>query len=230
MARKKAALPEPELLLAKVATGKRDLRNKQVIFSQGEPATALYCVQKGAVKLTAVSNQGKEAVTAILEAGSFFGEICLAEGPQVCLMTASALGAARILSIDRQTASRLMAQNPQFSRLFMLHLVARIRRIQEDLVDQLFNPAEKRLARALLLLAHSGKKGGEKQTALKVSHETLARMIGADRSRVSLFMNKFKKLGYIEYSRGLRVRSSLMQVILRNPPRGRAAPHKEKIS
>lgn len=218
MARKKQA-PEPEALLEKAVTSKSvlDLRNKQIIYSQGEPATALYYAQKGAIKLTAVSNQGKEAVTGILEAGSFFGEICLAEGPQVCLVTASALGAARVLRIDRQTAMRLIAQNPEFSQWLIDHLVARIRRMQEDFVDQLFNSAEKRLARALLLLAHSDKRGkGEKQAVLKVSQETLARMIGADRSRVSSFMNKFKKLGYIEDRGGLRVRSSLMQVILRD--------------
>lgn len=219
MARKKQAPPEPAALLEKIVAGKSalDLRNKQIVYSQGEPATALYYVQKGAVKLTAVSNQGKEAVTAILEAGSFFGEISLAEGPQVCLVTASAFGSARVLCIERETAMSLIAEDPLFSRWLIFHLVARIRRMQEDFVDQLFNSAEKRLARALLLLAHSGKRErGEKQAALKISQETLARMIGADRSRVSSFMNKFKKLGYIEYSGGLRVRSSLMQVILRD--------------
>lgn len=225
MARENTASIEPEALLAKITRGKSaiDLHSKEVIFSQGDPASALFYIQKGAIKLTVISRQGREAVIGILERGSFFGESCLIGGQPLCMMTASAMGSARVLRIEKQSVLRLIEQNPKFSEFFIFHLVLRTRRIQEDLVDQLFNPAEKRLARVLLLLAHFGKDGEgneERQVVPKVSQETLARMIGADRSRVSSFMNKFKKAGFIDYSHGLRVRSSLRSVILQDQPPG----------
>ncbi|HEV2500492.1 MAG TPA: Crp/Fnr family transcriptional regulator [Terriglobia bacterium] len=225
MARKNTASIEPEALLANITRGKSalDLRNKQAIFSQGDLASALFYIQKGAVKLTVISRQGREAVIGILERGSFFGESCLMGGQPMYMMTASAMGSARVLRIEKQSVLQLIEQDPKFSEFFIFHLVLRMRRIQEDLIDQLFNPAEKRLARVLLLLAHFGKDGEgneERQVIPKVSQETLARMIGADRSRVSSFMNKFKKSGFIDYSRGLRVRSSLRSVILQDQPPG----------
>ncbi|MGH9345587.1 MAG: Crp/Fnr family transcriptional regulator [Terriglobia bacterium] len=222
MARKNTASLDPEVLLAQLITGKStlELRNKQVIFSQGEPAKAMFYIDEGAVKLAVVSNHGKEAVIGILERGLFCGEICLAGGQQNHMMTASAVGSTCVVRVENQAVLHLIGQDPRFSEFLILHLVARMRRIQEDLVDQLFNPAEKRLARVLLLLAHPGKGNEERQVIPKVSQETLARMIGADRSRVSSFMNKFKKMGFIDYRGGLRVRSSLMNVILQGQPPG----------
>ena len=165
------------------------------------------------VKLTVVSQQGKEAVVAILEPASFFGEACLA-GETVRMATASSLEDTTILRIEKRAMIDVLHQEPAFSELFMRYVLSRNIRIQEDLVDHLFNSSEKRLARVLLLLAHFGKEGKPETVIAKISQETLAEMIGTTRSRVSFFMNKFRKMGFIAYNGELRVHSSLMNVVL----------------
>ena len=188
-------------------------RKQQILFTQGDAANAVFYIVNGWVKLTVVSRQGKEAVIAMLEGGDFFGEACLA-GQRVCSTTATSLDASTIVRIDRATMSRVLQHEPAFSELFMSHLVNRNVRIQEDLIDQLFNPAEKRLARTLLLLAHFGREDSPEAVIPKISQETLAEMIGTTRSRVSFFLGRFKKLGFIEYTDGLRVHRSLLNVVL----------------
>lgn len=215
MARTRAPQFDPQTFLAKVDRGKVNLKfsKKQTIFSQGDPSDAVFYIQAGAVKLTVVSTQGKEAVVAILGAGSFLGEGCLA-GQLVCMATATCMEPSSIMRIDRQTTVDILHDEPAFADLFLSHLLSRNIRIQEDLVDQLFNSSEKRLARLLLLLAHFGKEGKPETVIPKISQETLAEMIGTTRSRVSFFMNKFRKLGFIEYDGGLHVHSSLLNVVL----------------
>jgi len=205
----------PKTFLTQVGSGKTILqvRKKQIVFSQGDAADAVFYLQEGRVKLTVVSPQGKEAVVAILEGGDFLGEPCLA-GELVRMATATALDTSTLVRIDKTAMIRVLHNEPTFSELFMSHLLARNVRIQEDLVDQLFNSAEKRLARILLLLAHFGKEGKPEPVIAKVSQETLAEMIGTTRSRVSFFMNKFRKLGFLEYNGGLHVHSSLLSIVL----------------
>ncbi len=189
------------------------VRKKQILFSQGDAAEAVFYIQAGTVKLTVVSQQGKEAVVAILEPGAFFGESCLA-GQTVRTATATALEDSKIVGIDKDAMIRALHEEPTFAELFMSYLLANNIRIQEDLVDQLFNSAEKRLARILLLLAHFGKEGKPEPVIAKVSQETLAEMIGTTRSRVSFFMNRFRKLGFLDYNGGFHVHSSLLNVVL----------------
>jgi len=198
-----------------VGDGKTSLTppKKQILYSQGDAADAVFYIQGGKVKLTVVSEQGKEAVVAILEQDSFFGEACLA-GQIVRTATATALEDSRIVRIDKDAMMRVLHEEPTFAELFMSYLLAHSIRIQEDLVDQLFNSSEKRLARVLLLLAHFGKKGKPEPVIAKVSQETLAEMIGTTRSRVSYFMNKFRRLGFINYNGGLHVHSSLLNIVL----------------
>lgn len=186
---------------------------KQILYAQGDAADAVFYIQSGKVKLTVVSQQGKEAIVAILEQGSFLGESCLA-GETVRTATATALEDSSIVRIDKDAMIRVLHEEPTFAELFMSYLLAHSIRIQEDLVDQLFNSSEKRLARALLLLAHFGKEGKPEPVIAKVSQETLAEMIGTTRSRVSYFMNKFRKLGFIRYNGGLHVHSSLLNIVL----------------
>ena len=207
----------PRTYLEQVGEGRVTLqcRNHQILFAQGDAASAVFYILKGLVKLTVISPQGKEAVVGILESGDFFGEACLA-GKLESMATATSLGSSTIVRIDRATMTRVLQKEPAFSELFMSHLVTRNLRTQEDLVDQLFNPAEKRLARMLLLLAHFGKEGSPESVIPKISQETLAEMIGTTRSRVSFFLNRFKKLGFIEYinsNAGYQVHSSLMNVV-----------------
>jgi len=206
---------DPQTFLSKVDGGKTSLTSpkKQIFFSQGDVAEAVFYIQGGKVKLSVVSQQGKEAVVAILEQGSFFGESCLA-GQTVRTATATALEDSRIVRIDKGAMIRLLHEEPTFAELFMSYLLAHTIRIQEDLVDQLFNSSEKRLARILLLLAHFGKEGKPEPVIAKVSQEMLAEMIGTTRSRVSFFMNKFRKLGFIDYNGGLYVHSSLLNIVL----------------
>ena len=215
MAGKQAAPFNPKTFLAQAGDGRSTLQcqKHQTLFAQGDAANAVFYIQEGRVKLTVVSPQGKEAVVAILGSGDFFGETCLA-GQPVCLATATSLDASTIVRIDRGTMNRVLYNEPAFSELFMLHLMTRNIRTQEDLVDQLFNSAEKRLARTLLLLAHFGKEGKPELVIPKISQETLAEMVGTTRSRVSFFMNRFKKLGFIEYTDGLHVHRSLLSVVL----------------
>ena len=206
---------DPHLFLTKVGKGKTTLTSpkKNTIFSQGDAAEAVYYIQTGKVKLTVVSQQGKEAVVAILERGAFFGETCLA-GQTIRTATATAVEDSTIVRIDKDAMIRVLHEEPTFAELFMAYLLTHTIRIEEDLVDQLFNSSEKRLARVLLLLAHFGKEGKPETVITKISQETLAEMIGTTRSRVSFFMNKFRKLGFIEYNGELHVHSSLLNVVL----------------
>ena len=205
----------PQKFLRQVGSGKTSLTStkKQIVFSQGDAAEAVFYIQAGKIKLTVVSPQGKEAVVAMLEPGSFFGEGCLA-GQLVCMTTATAMEDSTLARIDKQAMIRTLQEDPTFSALFLTYLLARNIRIQEDLVDQLFNSSEKRLARILLLMAHFGKEGKPEAVIPKISQETLAEMIGTTRSRVSFFMNRFRKLGFLHDNGGLHVHSSLLNIIL----------------
>ena len=206
---------DPQTFLKQVGSGKttQTFLKKQILFSQGDAADAVFYVQAGKVKLTVVSQQGKEAIIAVLEKGGFFGEGCLA-GQLVCMATATTAEGATIVRIDKTAMIRVLHDEPAFSELFLTYLLARSIRIQEDLVDHLFNPSEKRLARVLLLMAHFGKEGKPESVVPKISQETLAEMIGTTRSRVSFFMNKFRKLGFVYYNGGLHVHSSLLNIVL----------------
>ncbi len=188
-------------------------RKGQTVFSQGDPARAVFYIQKGAAKLTVLSDRGKEAVIAILGAGNFFGEGCLA-GQRVRMATATAVGPSSMLKIEQKEMTRVLHAQHAFSDLFMRYVLSRNIRIEEDLVDQLFNSSEKRLARALLLIARYGREGDPKTLVPKISQQTLAEMIGTTRPRVSFFMNKFRRLGFIEYNGGLEVHKSLLSVVL----------------
>jgi CRP-like cAMP-binding protein len=210
----------PKSFLAKVGEGRSigKYRKDQIVFSQGDPADAVFYIQKGKVKLAVVSEHGKEAVVAILGANEFFGEGCLAGQVQriasVATMTDSV-----IVRLEKASIVRVIHQEPAFSEMFIAHLVGRAIRVEADLVDQLFNSSEKRLARLLLLLANFGKEGKPEPIIAKISQETLAEMIGTTRSRVSFFMNKFRKLGFIHYNGdGVEVHSSLLNVVLHDEP------------
>jgi CRP/FNR family transcriptional regulator, cyclic AMP receptor protein len=192
-------------------------RKDQKVFSQGSPADAVFYIQKGKVKITVVSEQGKEAVVAILGPDEFCGEGCLT-GQARRMATAVAMTECEILRLEKPAMIRVLHEEPAFSEMFIAHLLARTIRVEEDLVDQLFNSSEKRLARSLLLLANFGKDGRPERIIAKVSQETLAEMIGTTRSRVSHFMNKFRKLGFIDYNGHLEVHSSLLNVVLHDQP------------
>jgi CRP/FNR family cyclic AMP-dependent transcriptional regulator len=215
MARKQATPFNPKTFLTIVGNGKKILksRKKQKIFSQGDAADAVFYISGGKVKLTVVSAKGKEAVVAILGRGDFLGEACLA-GQQVRMATATCMEDSEIVQVDKKTMIRVLHEKPVFSELFMSYLLSRNIRIEEDLVDQLFNSSEKRLARLLLLLAHFGKEGKPEHITPKISQETLAEMVGTTRSRISFFMNKFRKMGLIDYNGGLQVHSSLLSIVL----------------
>ena len=208
---------DPKAFLDRIVNGKstREYRSRQVVFSQGDAADAVFYIQSGKVKLTVVSTRGKEAVIGVLEPGSFFGEGCLAAQP-LRMSTASAIQPSRIVRVGRSIMVRLLHREPEFAELFIAYLLSRNVRIEEDLVDQLFNSSEKRLARILLLLAHFGKEPRPESVIPKVSQETLAAMVGTTRSRVSYFMNRFRKLGFIHYNGGLQVHSALLTVVLRD--------------
>jgi CRP/FNR family cyclic AMP-dependent transcriptional regulator len=187
---------------------------KQTIFAQGDPSDAVFYIQNGKVKLTVVSNDGKEATIGILSEGDFFGEGCLA-GQSRRMASATALTDAAVLRIEKSAMMRVLHREHTLSDMFVAYLLARNIRYEEDLVDQLFNSSEKRLARILLLLAHFGKEGTPETVVPKIGQETLAEMVGTTRSRVSFFMNRFRKLGFIDYnSKGLQVHSSLLNVVL----------------
>jgi CRP-like cAMP-binding protein len=206
---------DPYVQLARIESGKttREYRNKEAVFAQGDTADAVFFIQSGKVKLTVVSARGKEAVVGVLERGSFFGEGCLS-GQPLRMATASAIQPTSVVRVGRSTMVGLLHRQPEFAEVFIAYLLSRNARIEEDLVDQLFNSSEKRLARILLLLAHFGE-GSEPQAVLpKVSQETLAAMVGTTRSRVSFFMNRFKKRGFIDYRGGLQVNSALLTVVL----------------
>jgi CRP/FNR family transcriptional regulator, cyclic AMP receptor protein len=189
----------------------------QKVFSQGTPADAVFYIQKGKVKVTVLSEQGKEAVVAVLGPDEFCGEGCLT-GQPVRLATATAMTECEIMRLEKAAMIRVLHEEPAFSEMFVSHLLARTIRVEADLVDQLFNSSEKRLARALLLLANFGKEGEPEPILAKISQETLAEMIGTTRSRVSAFMNKFRELGLIDYNGRIEVHRSLLNVVLHEQP------------
>ena len=208
---------DPKVFLATVDGGRTvsDYRKDAVIFSQGDPADAVFYIQKGKVRIAVTSEQGKEAVVAILGAGAFFGEGCLI-GQPLRLANASALTESAVMRLKKAEMTRILHAEPTFAELFMAHLLTRNTRVEEDLVDQLFNSSEKRLARTLLLLANYGKESTAEPVTTRISQETLAEIVGTTRSRVNQFMNKFRKLGFIEYNGHLRIHSSLLTVLLRD--------------
>ena len=205
----------PAAFLTRVSDRRRVAfyQRKQVIFAQGDPADEVFYLEKGRVKLSVVSKQGKEAVVALLGPGDFFGEGCLA-GQSLRMSTATGTEDATVLRIRKKVMVRLLHTDPKFSEVFTAYLLCRNIRFEEDLIDQLFNSSEKRLARILLLLAHFGKDGKREPVIPKITQETLAGMVGTTRSRVSHFMNKFRKLGLIDYNGGLLVHSSLLNIVL----------------
>ena len=206
---------DPKVFLAKVGEGRTitTYRKQAVIFSQGDPGDAVYFIGKGKIKLTVVYARGKEAVIAILGPGDFFGEGCLASQPRR-MSTAAATSECSIVRMEKAATLRVLRDEPVFSELFLRYVLSRNIRIEEDLVDQLFNSSEKRLARLLLLLANFGKDGKPEPVLLKISQGTLAEMVGTTRPRVSFFMNKFRKLGLIDYNGGIEVHSGLLNVVL----------------
>jgi CRP/FNR family cyclic AMP-dependent transcriptional regulator len=191
----------------------KEYRSKQIIFSQGGPADAVFYILKGKVKLTVLSTRGKEAVVAILGTGDFFGEGSIA-GQPLRMATATTMTEGSILRVQKEAMMRMLRSEPAFSEIFMSYLLSRNTRIEEDLVDQLFNSSEKRLARILLLLTRFGKDGRHEAVVPRISQETLAEMVGTTRSRASFFMNKFRKLGFVEYNGSLQVHSSLLGIVL----------------
>jgi CRP/FNR family transcriptional regulator, cyclic AMP receptor protein len=214
MRRERRAAADPGLFLSLAALAKATIHYKtgQIIYVQGDPADCLFHLRKGGIKLSVVSTQGKEAVVALLRAGDFLGEGCIM-GQLVRVATATAILPSSLLRIGRMEIATLLRKNRRFSDHFVSYLISHVSKVEEDLIDQLFNSSQKRLARALLLLANYGK-AGEPKTVIKISQETLAEMIGTTRSRVNVFMNKFRKLGFIKYNGGLQVNSSLLNVLL----------------
>jgi CRP/FNR family cyclic AMP-dependent transcriptional regulator len=217
-ASKKLIKFDPKKFLSTINGGGRKieaLRRKQTIFAQGDSSDAVFYIQKGKVKLTVVSEIGKEATIGILNEGDFFGEGCLT-GQPLRLCSATAMTDCSVMKIDKKSMNDVLHREHAFSDMFVGHLLARNIRYEEDLVDQLFNSSEKRLARILLLLAHFGKEGKQETVIPQMSQETLAEMVGTTRSRVSFFMNRFRRLGFIDYQAGdeLQVHSSLLQIVL----------------
>jgi CRP/FNR family cyclic AMP-dependent transcriptional regulator len=215
---------DPKVFLTKVGPGKtiQEYRKNQVVFAQGEVADSVFYIQKGRVKLTVISEQGKEAVVAILEPGHFFGEGCLNGHPRR-IATTTAMEDSVITAITKAAMLAELHNEPKVSELFMTYLLTRNSRIEEDLIDQLFNSSEKRLARLLLLLANFGKEGRPQPILAEISQETLAEMIGTTRSRVSFFMNKFRKLGFISYNGKIEVHNSLLNAVLHDKPQIKSA-------
>jgi CRP/FNR family transcriptional regulator, cyclic AMP receptor protein len=210
---------DPRDFLATVGEGKTILEfgKGDVIFSQGDEANTIFYIQKGRVKVVVISEQGKEAVVGILEPGQFFGEGCM-NGHSLRIATTTAIEPCLITAITKSSMLAALRDQPKFSELFMSYLLTRNSRIEEDLIDQLFNSSEKRLARLLLLLANFGKEGSPQLISPNISQETLAEMIGTTRSRVSFFMNKFRKLGFISYNGKIEVNSSLLNAVLYDKP------------
>lgn len=220
MKRKKTLPFDPKVFLAKVNGGRTisKYRADQAVYEQGAPADSVFYIQKGTAKVTVTSEQGKEAVVAVLAAGDFFGEGCLG-GQALRMATVVALTECVIVRMEKGNITRVIHEEPAFAELFIAHLLHRNSRVEEDLVDQLFNSSEKRLARTLLLLANFGKEESEPDPILaKISQETLAEMVGTTRSRVSKFMNKFRKLGLIDYNGHIEVHRSLLNVVLHEKP------------
>src|ERR1700747_3443423 len=210
---------DPKVFLANGGAGKTILKfdKNQTVFAQGDVADTVFYIQKGRIKVLVVSEQGREAVVGILEPGQFFGEGCLNGHPRR-IWTTMAMEECLITSITKDAMLTVLHSEPKFSELFMTYLLSRNSRIEEDLIDQLFNSSEKRLARLLLLLANFGKEGTPQPIAAHISQETLAEMVGTTRSRVSFFMNKFRKLGFITYNGKIEVHSSLLNAVLSDKP------------
>jgi CRP-like cAMP-binding protein len=210
---------DPKAFLAKVGEGKTivEYLKDQVVFAQGDVADTIYYIQKGRLKVVVISEQGKEAVVGILEPGQFFGEGCM-NGHALRIATTTAMEACLVTVITKAAMLAALHSEPKFSEMFMAYLLTRNSRIEEDLIDQLFNSSEKRLARLLLLLANFGKEGSPQPISPNISQETLAEMIGTTRSRVSFFMNKFRKLGFISYNGKIEVHSSLLNAVLYDKP------------
>jgi len=210
---------DPQAFLAEVGEGKTVSRyhENQIVFSQGDPADSIFYIQKGRVKVVVLSEQGKEAVVGIFEPAQFFGEGCLNGNPRR-ISTTTALEECVITAITKSAMLAALHSQPKFSELFLAYLLTRNNRIEEDLIDQLFNSSEKRLARLLLLLANFGKDGRLQPIKVHISQETLAEMIGTTRSRVSFFMNKFRKLGFISYNGEIEVHNSLLNAVLHDKP------------
>jgi CRP-like cAMP-binding protein len=220
MASQKNPTPfDPKAFLARVGEGKTILeyRKDQVVFAQGDVADTVFYIQKGRVKVVVISEHGKEAVVGILEPGQFFGEGCM-NGHSVRIATTTAMEECLITAITKKAMLAVLHSEPTFSEMFMAYLLTRNSRIEEDLIDQLFNSSEKRLARLLLLLANFGKEGSPQFISPNISQETLAEMIGTTRSRVSFFMNKFRKLGLISYNGKIEVHNSLLNAVLYDKP------------
>jgi CRP/FNR family cyclic AMP-dependent transcriptional regulator len=210
---------DPKSFLAKVGEGRSigAYGKDEIIMSQGDPADAVFYIESGKVKISVVSEQGKEAVIAMLGTNDFFGEGCLA-GQAQRIATVATITDSVIVRLEKAAIVRVIQQEPAFAGMFIAHLLARAIRVEADLVDQLFNSSEKRLARLLLLLANFGKEAKPEPILAKISQETLADMIGTTRSRVSFFMNKFRKLGLIDYKGRIEVHSSLLNVVLHDEP------------
>jgi CRP/FNR family cyclic AMP-dependent transcriptional regulator len=210
---------DPKVFLAKVGDGKtiQQYRKDQVVFAQGDAADTIFYIQKGRVKVVVISEQGKEAVVGILEPGQFFGEGCM-NGHSLRIATTTAMEECLVTAITKTAMLAAIHNEPKFSEMFMAYLLTRNSRIEEDLIDQLFNSSEKRLARLLLLLANFGKEGSPQSISPNISQETLAEMIGTTRSRVSFFMNKFRKLGLISYNGKIEVHNSLLNAVLYDKP------------
>src|SRR6201991_3684555 len=210
---------DPKVFLAKVGEGKAILTfdRNEIVFTQGDAADTVFYIQKGRIKVFVVSEQGKEAVVGILEPGQFFGEGCL-NGHPMRIATTTAMEECVITSITKEAMIATLHAEPKFSELFMAYLLTRNSRVEEDLIDQLFNSSEKRLARLLLLLAHFGTEGTPQPILIDISQETLAEMIGTTRSRVSFFMNKFRRLGLISYNGKIEVHNSLLNAVLHEKP------------
>ena len=230
MAKAKKSLPFDVKTFLSTVNGGRSVSNyrkHEKIFSQGDPADSVFYIQEGQVKVCIISELGKEAVVALHGKGDFFGEGCLS-GQARRLATVAAMTDLTIMRIDKASIVRVLHEEPKFSEPFMTYLLARNARVEEDLVDQLFNSSEKRLARLLLLMANFGKEGRPDLVIPKISQETLAEMIGTTRSRVSSFMNKFRKLGFVEYNGEMKVHSSLLNMVLHETPEIRRGADHEK--
>jgi CRP/FNR family cyclic AMP-dependent transcriptional regulator len=216
--RRTAAL-SPASFLTRPGNGRSTIkyRKNDIVFSQGDPANAIFYLQKGKLKVTVVSDRGKEAVASILGPDEFFGEACMA-GQIQRLVTVSAMTDAVVVRIEKPAMVRLVHEQSDFSQMFMTHILNRTIRVEADLIDQLFNSSERRLARLLLLLANYGKEGKPEPIIAKISQQTLAEMIGTTRSRVSFFMNRFRKLGFISYNGHIEVHKSLLNLVLHEQP------------
>jgi CRP-like cAMP-binding protein len=207
--------PAPAIEWTGLQTRRLAYDTGDAIFAQGDPATTVMYIERGAVRLSVLSHAGKEAVIAVLDAGHFFGEGCLASQSRR-MSTATAMAPSTIITVEKQEMVRQLHARPAFADRFLTHMLTRNIRIEEDLIDQLFNSSEKRLARTLLLLARFGEPEASHRALPRVSQETLAEMVGTTRSRVNFFMNKFRKLGFIEYNGGLKINNSLLSVVLRD--------------